>query len=283
MIVCWSPKGGSGVSTTAVVMALQSAAAGADTVLVDMADGQGDLSMMLGVTGDEGSPLDEWDGPVQVTEKLKIRSYSSSTVHGDYGKLLDTLNSIEETSGPDTRIIVDAGRDPQNLRAEAEQSLCVIRNCFLGAAKAVRAQDEAPLGGVLVIEEPGRLFRAEHVRSVLFNADHDAVSVVPWDADVAGAVDFARLATNMPRSFDDINLLQLARPEPWRAAEYAKRFSVPWGPSPVPEKAAAKPKPTTAAGRRATRRCKHTGVKSRIQCILAAGHQGSHRYTKHSK
>jgi hypothetical protein len=71
--VCWSPKGGSGTSVVAAAIALQAAAEGHDTLLVDLA---GDQAAVCGVEAGDG--IGDWFaaaadvGPKRVTLEVSF-------------------------------------------------------------------------------------------------------------------------------------------------------------------------------------------------------------------
>ena len=73
LTVCWSPKGGSGTSVVAAALAVQTAAAGRECLLVDLA---GDQPAILGLPSTDGQGLTDWltapDVPVDALRSLEL-------------------------------------------------------------------------------------------------------------------------------------------------------------------------------------------------------------------
>jgi hypothetical protein len=93
--------------------------------------------------------------------------------------------------------VIDLGTTapPTALADAAEQSLLVIRPCYLALRRVVE-RGHTP-DGVVLVGEPGRALNAGDVaRSV----GAPVVAQIPYDPAVARAVDAGLLAARLPRS-----------------------------------------------------------------------------------
>ncbi|MEZ5168106.1 MAG: hypothetical protein R2695_17075 [Acidimicrobiales bacterium] len=73
LTVCWSPKGGSGTSVVAAALAVSTASAGRECLLVDLG---GDLPALLGLA-EEGDGVADWlaascEVPVDALRSLEV-------------------------------------------------------------------------------------------------------------------------------------------------------------------------------------------------------------------
>jgi MinD-like ATPase involved in chromosome partitioning or flagellar assembly len=210
LVACWSVKGGSGTTTVAASLALvlaRSSPAGA--LLVDAA---GDLPTVLGVDHPPGPGVADWlaagDGvPDDALARLATEcapglrligweeggSGSGGTIPADAGRRLAAV--LAEQPGP---VVVDCGSAATplavTLAASATVSLLVLRRCFLALRRAVAAPVRP--SGVVVVDEPGRVVDVAQIGDVL---GVPVRAVVPWDRDIARAVDAGLLATRLPR------------------------------------------------------------------------------------
>lgn len=205
--VCWSPKGGSGTSVVAAAIALQAAAAGHDTLLVDLA---GDQAAVCGV--ETGDGIGDWFAAAADVGPEALRSLEVEV--GDRLRLLRRGGSPESRWSPERvalamalfdrspgLVVVDCGRQTgEGLPASAE-AVVVTRGCYL----ALRRMADAPIGhsSVVLIEEPGRALSRRDVEAAI-----GAIAVVlPYDPAVARAVDAGLLASRMPRSLRPLRRL----------------------------------------------------------------------------
>lgn len=199
--ICWSPKGGSGVTVTAAALALHHARR-VDTLLVDLA---GDLAPTLGVdatapgTGDwlgrsEAPPEALRSLELTVTDRLRLLPAGSAAaveVEPQRVALLLDLCSLAADV-----VVVDAGRmavEPDWWPPPAT-SVVVVRNCYLG----LRRLALLPLRprSVIVIEEDGRALNRRDVAGISARPP----TIVTWDPAVARAVDAGLLVDRLPRS-----------------------------------------------------------------------------------
>lgn len=203
LIVCWSPKGGSGTSVVAAALSVQIAASGRDCLLVDL---DGDQPAILGVAAG-GQGLTDWltasdDVPadalrsleVAVGDRLRLLPFGEApedTIHEHRLELVGSL--FEAHSGP---VVVDAGSGVVRRRwwPSSATTVTVVRSCYLALR---RLRDTGTPGDrIVLIEEAGRALTRRDVDTAI-----GAVSVaLPWDPAVARAVDAGLLAHRMPRS-----------------------------------------------------------------------------------
>ncbi|MEM9034645.1 MAG: hypothetical protein AAGD18_08650 [Actinomycetota bacterium] len=200
LIVCWSPKGGSGVSVVAAAVAL----AASEALVVDL---DGDLDAVLAVEAD-GPGIAGWlavadSAPPDALARLEVpvRSGLSLIPAGEQasmpadsdGRLLgDLLRQDGRT------VVADVGsassRAAADVLAAAELRLAVVRPCYL-ALRRLRTADSR-CDGVVLVEEPGRALRAGDVEAA---AGVPVVARLPWDPAIARAVDAGVLAARPPR------------------------------------------------------------------------------------
>ena len=198
-VVCRSPKGGVGTSVVAAALAVQRAASGHETLLVDLAGGQ---LALLGISDRDGLGVGDWlaageDAPVDglaalerpVAPGLHLLP-QGRTVEPDRLTVLAGLLAASQRS-----VVVDGGLSTAPLWAAGlATDVVVMRLCYLALN---RAGSLAPTARVVLIEEPGRALTASDVSGVL--------GVPIWrrlalDPAVARSVDAGVLAQRVPRS-----------------------------------------------------------------------------------
>lgn len=204
LVVCWSPKGGVGTSVVAATLALQSAADGAETLLVDLAGDQTDLLGLGGpvvgvgewLAAGEEVPVDALAAlECPVTDRLRLLPRGAAFSE-------DRLPVLGTVLGRSTRrVVVDAGLGPiPHGFGTGTVSVLVLRACYL----ALRRVGTVPrTTRVVLIEEPGRALGARDVAA--------AIGVEPWvcvtaDPAVCRTVDAGLLATRRPRSLRPLRL-----------------------------------------------------------------------------
>ncbi len=203
MIVCWSVKGGSG--TTVVAAALARARSNeAPTLLVDL---QGDAPLLFGAGGTSGEPgVGEWLRSAVATEdSLRRLAVPVSAGLGvvprgaeldataDWTRLAGVLGSV--------RSVVDAGLGPPPaaLHDVAEQSLLVVRPCFLSIRQAARCPVQP--SGIVVVGVPGRALAAGDIERAV---GVPVIATVGWDPAIARAVDAGTFAAAAWRGVDRV-------------------------------------------------------------------------------
>jgi len=205
--VCWSPKGGSGTSVVAAAIAVQSAARGNQTRLVDLA---GDQDALFGAQVGDG--IGDWFAAadevgvealraleVELAPKLGLIGRGVAPAH-DWSPERMALALTLFHHGSDV-VVVDAGRRPPGGCPQGVGEIVVVRACYLGLRRleAVR-RDHTRL---VVIEEPGRALSRHDMAAAVGEID----VVIPWDAAVARAVDAGLLASRVPRSLRPLRAL----------------------------------------------------------------------------
>jgi len=198
--VCWAAKGGSGTTVVAATMAI---AAGAPTLLIDLA---GDVPAVLGIPEPDGPGVFDWlasDAPASRLTALEVRIEGRSmllprgrvtTVAPERWALLATWLRSERRP-----VVVDAGstgEPPPVMVRAADHALLVTRPCYLALRAATRSQ--ARPTGVVLIDEPGRALRARDIEAGL---GAPVVATVLLDPAIARAVDAGLLLARVPSAF----------------------------------------------------------------------------------
>lgn len=207
LIACWSPKGGSGTTTVAAALGLALARSSPRGAVV--ADLCGDVPAALGVAEPDGPGLADWlaagnDVPADGIARLEtaVTPALSLLAQGALPLDPDRAPALAEVFSSDSRpIIVDCGLATEPvarcLVAAAAVSLLVLRPCFLALRRAFVGELRAT--GVVLVCEPDRALTQRDVEELL------GVPVrarVPWDMEVARAVDAGLLVARLPRSLE---------------------------------------------------------------------------------
>lgn len=201
--VCWSVKGGVGVSVISAALALSLREETDDpTLIVDLA---GDMANVLGLLHDATGPgVGEWlgsDVPAaslgglvdEVTPQLSLLRRGGSSAHLNPTRVPELLAWLGEWPGG---VVVDLGSTADLRRpvlSGGARSLLVLRLCYLGV-RAAREQERPD--GLIVVEEPGRALTTTDVASALGTP---VVARVPYDPTISRAVDAGLLASRVPR------------------------------------------------------------------------------------
>ncbi len=204
--VCWSVKGGVGVSVVSAALALSLREQTDDpTLLVDLG---GDMANVLGhVSASQHLTrpgVGEWlasDVPAaslgglvdEVTPQLSLLGRGSSSAHLPAPRVPELLDWLRAWPGG---VVVNLGSSTDLRRpmlGGGVQSLLVLRLCYLGARAAF---DEDRPDGLIVVEEPGRALTSADLASAL---DVPVVARVPYDPTISRAVDAGLLAARVPR------------------------------------------------------------------------------------
>jgi hypothetical protein len=204
LLAVWSPKGGSGTSVAAAVLAISLSEHG-QTVLVDAS---GDQPAIFGMSrpsvgfaawaagGVDAAPAGLARLAVPVTQSLSMVALGESTEPA-------ARVSVDQIrlAFPAQAVVVDLGcllsKDDlmANIAGEAEHSLMVMRACYLAAQHALSG--EVRRDGIVLIDEPGRVLRPKDLCAVL---NSKIVATVDLDPALARLVDAGRMAKRLPRS-----------------------------------------------------------------------------------
>jgi hypothetical protein len=236
LLALWSPKGGSGTSVFTAACAVVLARDARETGTAGgarVADLDGDQPAIFGLGADPELGLLDWlgAGPEAPTEALdrmlvEVAPGVGLLPRGGTARVLAPVAAAEAGAalavalgdGP-VPTLVDCGTaDGPATRAVvevADVAVVVLRGCYLGLRRAVRAPALACTVGAVLVEEPGRSLAANDVADVL---DLPVLARVPVKSVVARAVDAGVLATRLPDP--------LARP----AAELLHRSGAVRGP-----------------------------------------------------
>jgi hypothetical protein len=212
--LCWSVKGGSGVTVVAAALALVSANV-QPTLLIDLG---GDLAAALGVTTPPGPGVGEWLASPHATagELLRLGFQATQNLTLVCAGSLRDIPAIDDVGAERLAhaiasmagaIIVDAGRHYIHgvLHACASRSLMVVRPCYLALGRAARSR--CPATAAVVVLEPGRSLGTADVERA---AAAPIAATIPWDPAIARTVDSGMTATRLPGSLSK-PLARLAR------------------------------------------------------------------------
>jgi hypothetical protein len=208
LVVCWSPKGGSGTSVVATGLAIvdsrSNSAHSKDvrTVIVDFA---GDVPAIFGIE-DPLVGLAEWVGDppafdlrtllIDLETGLRVlprgRAALPESRSGAWSRLVVELANLSNTG---CTIIVDAGRGPipRELEPVADREYLVVRPCYLALRRA-RLIDHSS-DAVIVVTEHDRALRPADVARVL---GLPIAATLAITADIARRVDAGIIASRPP-------------------------------------------------------------------------------------
>lgn len=209
--VCWSPKGGVGTSVVAAALALRAAAAGQETLLVDL---DGDQADILGAAAGDG--VGDWFvaaddvGPeslrsieVDVVDRLRLLARGRSAPPHWRASRIDLALALFDAR-PEL-VVIDAGRGVDVALPPGAAEIVVTRGCYLSVRRL--AEEARRDAAVVLVEEPGRALARRDIVAVLGRVD----VALHWDAAVARAVDAGLLSSRMPRSLRPLDGLLEAR------------------------------------------------------------------------
>lgn len=204
MDVFYSAKAGVGCSTIAAATATLSALR-QPSLLIDCG---GDLDVLLGLRlarEPRELGMTDWlaavDPPPDALARLE-QPLGSQLSYIAFGRVpwqpqadrLALLASLMQRDG--RRVIIDCGGrldDCQELLSQADQSVLVVRACYVALAAAV----DAPVADVVVVvAEPGRSLRSQDVQHGL--AARRVVSV-PWTYQTAQCIDSGLGLVELPK------------------------------------------------------------------------------------
>ncbi len=212
LLACWSPKGGSGTTVIACGLAAVLARSGprAGALLVDLS---GDAGAVLGTPEPAGPGLAEWLGAgadvgAGALARLEVAvagglSFLAWKPPGPgYRPGLGRAEALLDALAADHRAVVaDCGSAAAGagltLAAGAEQSLLVLRPCYLALRRALAAPVRP--SGVVLVAEAGRSLGRRDVEEVL---GVPVVAEVAVEETVARAVDAGLLARRVPRPLE---------------------------------------------------------------------------------
>lgn len=202
--LCWSAKGGSGTTVVAAVLAVVAARRG-PTVLVDLG---GDSAPALGTVTPDGPGVGDWlAAPAAPAERLWQLAHECATdlhlVHpgtmpvGAEFTDLAAERLAAAAAAAHQHVIIDAGSTVpgEALIRCAQQSLLVIRPCYLALRRAIAAGNTT--SDLVVVAEPGRCLGRVDIERAL---GLTVVAELPWDPGVARAVDAGLLLSRVPAS-----------------------------------------------------------------------------------
>lgn len=209
LLACWSPKGGSGTTVIACGLAAVLARAGG-ALLVDLS---GDATAVLGVPEPAGPGLAEWLaagadvgpgalGRLEVAAGAGLSLLAWKPQEPGFRPGLGRAETLLDALAADPRAVVaDCGPAAAGaglaLAAGAQESLLVLRPCYLALRRALAAPVR-PSGVVLVVEA-GRSLGRRDVEDVL---GVPVVAEVAVEDGVARAVDAGLLARRVPRTLE---------------------------------------------------------------------------------
>lgn len=202
MFVCWSSKGGSGTTVVSAALALTRSRSH-PVVLVDLA---GDLPATLGITEPPGPGAGDWLASptadaaalarlvVPVTNRMSLLPRGAAVGAVDDDRWVEF---VEALAAIDARAVIDAGTGtpPAALAGPGIESILVTRSCYLGLRRTVVA--ELKPTAIVVVLEPGRALTAVDIERAV---GAPVVAEIPFDPNVARAVDAGMLVSRLPRA-----------------------------------------------------------------------------------
>jgi hypothetical protein len=168
--------------------------------LVDLG---GDCATALGMTEPSGPGVVDWlasptAGATELARlALTIRDDVQLIPRGDGDPPDNQWQRLAVALAALDTVIVDAGTGPpqQALHDAAEQSLLIIRPCFMAIRRAQRLTVRPT--GIVLVDEPGRALTSTDVERAL---GVGVIAEVRLDPAVARAVDAGLLIARLPRS-----------------------------------------------------------------------------------
>jgi len=194
IVVCRSPKGGSGTTITSAALAMMLAAQHrGGGYIVDLA---GELAPALGIP----DPPDTH--PVDVNASLKLLSFAPrefrTTVEHNWEEIANQLLAY------DAPVVIDAGTTELNEHLEkiANRTFLVLRPCYLALRKASNKMSHGYLrsDGIIVLEETGRALTPTDISTVLKTP---IVATIKVDPSVSRAVDAGLLSSRIPAALNE--------------------------------------------------------------------------------
>ena len=194
IVVCRSPKGGSGTTITSAALAMMLAAQHrGGGFIVDLA---GELAPALGIP----DPPDTQ--PVDVNASLKLLSFAPrelrTPVEHNWKEVANQLLSY------DAPVVIDVGTGELNESFEriANRTFLVLRPCYLALRKASNKMSHGYLrsDGIIVLEEAGRALTPTDISTVLKTP---IVSTIKVDPSVSRAVDAGLLSSRIPAALNE--------------------------------------------------------------------------------
>ena len=207
LVVCWSPKGGSGTSVIATGLAIVDSRSttkpsnDARTVIIDLA---GDVPAILGIE-DPLVGLAEWisdptafdirtlivDQGTELGVLPRGRAALPESRSGAWSRVAVELANLSNSG---STIIVDAGRGPipRELESAADHEYVIVRPCYLALRRA-RLIDHSS-DAVIIVTEPDRALKQSDIARVL---GLPVAATLDISADIARRVD-AGIITSRP-------------------------------------------------------------------------------------
>jgi hypothetical protein len=208
----WGVRGGAGVTTVAIALAVRASAGDRGALLVDLA---GDIPSLVGPVGPGHPGVAEWlrhrhDWPdgcwvgrtLRPTGRLDVAPRGLGALEDSAaGRLWSVLRQDPR------EVLVDCGQlgvadlaEPvattgHLIARRAARSVLVTRACALSMRRL--RTTPLPITGVVVIREPGRTLGRAEIEAA---ADAPVLVELPYDPAVARAVDEGDLAGGLPTS-----------------------------------------------------------------------------------
>lgn len=211
LLACWSPKGGSGTTVTAVLLALACARSSSSAVL--LADLCGDVPAALGLAEPDGPGVADWleaspDVGADALGRLEVDVGPGLRLlprgRAKFGGTATRAELLASLLAADDRpVVVDCGgieRSPaREVATGATLSLEVLRPCYLALRRALAVAIQP--SGVVLLGEPGRALGRHDVEQVL---GVPVWAEVPVETSVARAVDAGLLGARLPRPVERV-------------------------------------------------------------------------------
>jgi hypothetical protein len=168
--------------------------------VIDLA---GDVPLVLGVGEPDGPGVADWlrsDAPPArltalehaVTPRVRLVARGDGPLTATFDRWSALATHLADEG---RRVVVDAGTGdpPPALVAAARHAWLVTRPCYLALRAATRGAGRPT--GVVLLDEPGRVLRADDVEAAI---GAPVVATMLLDPAVARAVDAGLLASRLP-------------------------------------------------------------------------------------
>ena len=207
LMVCWSPKGGSGTSVVSVGLAIAASRLETRTLIVDIG---GDVPAILGMS-ESPIGLSEWiaqpsafdieelfvDGPAGLKVLPSGSSSLPDAVSSSWARLGSELHRLSRSGWT---VVIDGARNlsPDSLGPCDVRTLIVVRPCYLSIRRGRLARHRSD--GIVFVAEPERVLTPSDVEAVLGTP---VVAVVPMRPDISRRIDAGVIAERPPSHLID--------------------------------------------------------------------------------
>lgn len=204
LVVCWSPKGGSGTSVVTAALGIAAARGpeSSPTIIVDL---DGDMPSIFGMA-EPAIGVSEWISQPSTHELDDLLVESASNLHilpRGSAQLPDARSGawsrlgleLAGRSASGTTVVVDGayGPVPHSWEHHLTHSVLVVRPCYLALRRA--RTGASTFDTVVAVIEPNRVLTSDDIASVL---GAPVAATIPVTSDIARRVDAGVLFQRPP-------------------------------------------------------------------------------------